>query len=278
VSTKLPDLVSVTPRSGNSSCRWRQGRGCGAEKNWRLKEKALDALTQEILNAHGGLDRWNAFSTLSAKLAQGGVLWHLKGHAGQLDETGVTVGLREEWASHSPFGPGRVSRFEPDRVAILDGEGHVLEESVNPRDSFAGHTLETPWSDLQLAYFAGCAMWTYFNTPFLLAERDVVTEPLGNWNEAGESWRRLRLTLPERIASHSTVQTLYVDDSGLIRRHDYDVEIAGNTPGAHYVESYVEVQGLKFPTKRRIFPRDPNGRSMSEPLVVSIDISEISLR
>lgn len=237
----------------------------------------MDSLTREVLNAHGGLDRWNSFSSLSAKLAQGGVLWQLKGHAGQLDQTGVTVGLREEWASHSPFGPGRVSRFEPGRVTVLDREGHVLEKLNDPRASFAGHTLETPWSDLQLAYFAGCAMWTYFNMPFLLAEPDVAAEAIGEWSEDGRTWRRLRVTLPPHVASHSSVQTLYIDDEGLIRRHDYDVEIAGGTPGAHYVDGYVDVRGLKFPTKRRIFPRQPDGSSLPEPLVVSIDISEITL-
>lgn len=39
---------------------------------------------------------------------------------------------------------------------------------------------------------------------------------------------------------------------GLVKRHDYDVEIAGNTPGAHIIEDYAEVSGIKFPTKRRI--------------------------
>jgi predicted NUDIX family NTP pyrophosphohydrolase len=56
-----------------------------------------------------------------------------------------------------------------DRVALESPTGEVLEELREPRATFAGHTLETPWSALQLAYFAGCAMWTYLNTPFLLA-------------------------------------------------------------------------------------------------------------
>jgi hypothetical protein len=85
------------------------------------------------------------------------------------------------------------------------------------------------------------------------------------------------VTFPKEIATHSTVQTLYVDESGLLTRHDYDVEIAGNTPGAHYISDYTEVQGIKFPTVRRIFPRQPDGQSMAEPLVVSIDLSDIKL-
>lgn len=87
----------------------------------------------------------------------------------------------------------------------------------------------------------------------------------------------MKVTFPANIATHSTVQTLYVDDAGLLKRHDYDVEIAGNTPGAHYIGGYKEVQGLMFPTERRIFPRQPDGNSMPEPLVVSIDLSDIHL-
>lgn len=55
------------------------------------------------------------------------------------------------------------------------------------------------------------------------------------------------------------------------------MEISVNTPGPHYIDGYVEVQGLNFPTIRRIFPRQPDGQAMAEPLVVSIDLSDIRL-
>jgi hypothetical protein len=63
-----------------------------------------------------------------------------------------------------------------------------------------------------------------------------------------------------------------------LKRHDYDVEIAGGTPGAHYIGDYVEVSGIKFPTARRIFARQADGSVNREPLVVSIDLSNIELR
>jgi len=239
----------------------------------------MDALAQKIIDAHGGLKTWNQFASLTAHLVQGGALWGLKGHAGLLDDTNVTVGLGAEWASHHPFGPGgRTTLFQPDRVEIKDGSGKVTETLNAPRSSFAGHTLETPWTEPQLAYFAGIAMWTYFNVPFLLAAPGVIAERLEDWQEQGETWQRLHVTFPSGIATHSTTQTLYVNEAGLIKRHDYDVEIAGNTPGAHYLSDYVEVQGIKLPTKRRIFPRQPDGQPVSELLVVSIDIDDIVLR
>ena len=57
--------------------------------------------------------------------------------------------------------------------------------------------------------------------------------------------------------------------------NDYDVDIAGGTPAAHYVSALTDVSGIVVPTKHRIFPRQPDGSSAPAPLVVSIDISDI---
>jgi len=238
----------------------------------------MTQLKDLVIQAHGGLDRWRQFDQVSADLVQGGALWSIKGHADTLARTNVTVGLKEEWASHAPFGAGdRRSRFTPDRMAIEDRDGALLEELVQPRASFAGHTLQTPWTELQLAYFAGCAMWTYLNMPFLLAWPGVESEELEPWPTDSGDWRRLAVRSPAGIATHSTVQTLYFDADGLLKRHDYDVEISGNTPGAHIIGGYTEVSGIKFPTKRRIYARQPDGSFSTDPLVVSIDLSNIRL-
>lgn len=238
----------------------------------------MSNLANEIIEAHGGLEQWSSFKSLKAHLVQGGALWMLKGKAGVLEDTWVTIDLVKEHASHAPFGDaGRKSSFAPHLVELLSNGGEVLEQLAEPRASFAGHTLETPWSDLQLAYFAGCAMWTYFTMPFLLSWPGVQTHELAPWVQDGETLRRLHVHFPWDIATHSSEQTLYVDRDGLLKRHDYDVEIAGDTPGAHFISDYVEVQGIKFPTKRRIFPRADDGQAMSEPLVVSIDIDQIEL-
>jgi hypothetical protein len=239
----------------------------------------MHELAELAIKAHGGLVRWKSFRTVSADLIQGGTLWSLKGKTAFLDKVNVQVALTRKWASHSPFlAAGQRSVFEPPRrVAIETSAGKVIEELRNPRDSFKGHTLETSWNSLQLAYFAGCAIWTYLNTPFLLAEPGVGAEELEPWKEKGETWRRLKVKFPANIVTHSALQTLYFNQLGLLRRHDYDVEIAGGTPGAHYVDDFVDVSGILFPTERRIFPRQPDGKSVSEPPVVSIDLDDIRL-
>ncbi|MBS7546421.1 hypothetical protein [Ancylobacter oerskovii] len=238
----------------------------------------MSRLRDFVIEVHGGLPLWLQFEEVSADLYQGGALWGLKGHPQTLERTSVTAGLKKQWATHSPFGSGgRRSRFGPGRLAIENGDGAVLEELLEPRQSFAGHVPQTPWTELQLAYFAGCAMWTYLTKPFVLAWPGMDTEELEPWPTDAGDWRRLAVRFPANIATHSTLQTLYFDGEGLLKRHDYNVEIAGNTPGAHFVSDYVEVLGIKFPTRRQIYARQPDGGFSLEPLVVSIDLSNIAL-
>ena len=238
----------------------------------------MEKLAKLAIDAHGGLDRWKRFSTVSAHGINGGMLWAAKGKPTALADATITADLHTEKVSHWPFGsPDRRSRFEPQRVAIEDANGKVMEELLQPRASFKGHKLETQWNDLQLAYFAGTAMWTYLNTPFLLARPGVESEEIEPWKEAGETWRRLRVRFPADIATHSTEQTLYFDQQGLLKRHDYDVEIAAGSTAAHYVSELKEFSGIVFPTKRRIYPRLPDGKSLPEPLIVSIDLDKIVL-
>jgi hypothetical protein len=239
----------------------------------------MNELAELTITAHGGLERWKGVKEVSAHLIVGGALWALKNQPDTISDTTVAVGAREEWASNFPFGEHRYrTKFSPGRVALEAGNGELLSELRDPRASFHNHVLNTPWSDLQLAYFAGYAMWTYLNTPFLLADPGVVAEEVAPWSEQGETWRRLEINFPTHIATHSTKQTLYVDEAGLLRRHDYDVEIAGGTPAAQYISDYVEVAGLMFPTRRRVFPRQADGSAAPEPLIVSIDVSDLAVK
>jgi hypothetical protein len=237
----------------------------------------MSDLLGTVLEAHGGLSRWTELESVSAHLVQGGALWGLKGQPGVLDDVFVTARLHEEWVSHHPFGAAdRRSAFSPERVAIETDDGTIVEALERPRASFAGHTLETAWTTLQLAYFVGTAMWTYLTQPFTFTLPGFETTELGPWEESAERWRRLLVEWPGHLATHSTEQTLYFGDDGLIRRHDYDVEIMGGNNAAHYISDYTEVAGIMIPTKHRVFPRAPNGQALEEPLIVSIDVSEVT--
>ncbi|KLI07954.1 hypothetical protein ACT17_02320 [Mycolicibacterium conceptionense] len=234
-------------------------------------------LTEFAMDAHGGLDRFNKFTYLTARLVQGGVLWGLKGKPTVLEHANVRVHLKQEWVSHWPFAPtDNHSEFTPQRVTIATPAGEVVEKLDDPRASFAGYDMETPWSDAQVGYFAGYTMWTYLTSPFLLAQPGVVTQEIDPWTENGEQWRRLRVTFPPEIATHSTIQTFYFDGSGLLRRHDYDVDIQGSNPAARYLLDPVTVSGIVLPSKLRIYPRNPDNSAATDPLIVSVDLSDFA--
>ena len=236
---------------------------------------SLPDLAKVAIEAHGGLERWNQFESLTARLVQGGVLWGLKGKAEVLERASVKVALRKERASHWPFAPtDHRSSFTPHRVAIETSEGQLIEELLDPRESFKGYEMETPWSNPQVAYFAGYTMWTYLTSPFILTQPGVVSEEIESWDENGQTWRRLRVRFPNSIATHSTVQTFYFDKQGLLRRHDYEVDIQGSNPAVRYVHDPIEVSGIILPTKMRMFSRRPDNQRMPEPLIVSVDLSD----
>jgi hypothetical protein len=69
----------------------------------------------------------------------------------------------------------------------------------------------------------------------------------------------------------------YFGDDFLLRRHDYHVDVAGGFPAAQYVHDIVEVDGLRFPTKRRAYLRGPNLKPIRDLLMVSIDLSNFRL-
>ncbi len=229
------------------------------------------------LNAHGGLDHWRKFHAVSAHLVVGGVLWELKGQAGVIDEVDVVVNLLEQKVSHSP-GPAWRTAYTPQRVAIEAGDGTVLEALDNPRASFAGHTLQTPWNRLQLAYFAGYAMWNYLNTPFQFTRPGFQLREGEPWEENGETWRRLVVEWPEDVHTHSPEQVFYIGPEGLIRRLDYRTEVMGNSPAAHYLYDYQDVSGIKLATKRIVYLLGEDNRPrLDGPVVVSIELKNIQL-
>src|SRR5215472_8992176 len=215
-------------------------------------------LLDRAVAAHGGLERFNQFKTVSAHLVTSGALQSLKGQTGVLS-TDVTVELHQQRASFAPFKlPNQRAVFSPERAAVETNEGAVVAERANPRAAFAGHTRQTPWDDLHQLYFSGYAMWTYLTVPFCLTWAGFEVAEIDPWQEQNETWRRLLVTFPPHLASHSTQQTCYFGLDGLLRRHDYEVEVAGHFPAAHYISDYQEVSDIMVPTKRRVYPRQPD--------------------
>lgn len=238
----------------------------------------MSDLLEQAIAAHGGWTRWQQVTRLNVHAAIGGGLWGAKGKPGLLDDVRIAVDTQRQHVEYAPFGAaGRHSVYEPDRVAVETDDGQVLESRRDPRAAFAGHRRETPWDNLHLVYFSGYALWGYLNTPFLFRLPDFSSEEIEPWNEDGEEWRRLKVTFPPTIASHSREQVFYFGRDGLLRRQDYAVEVLGGLPGTHYFHEPKVFGGLVFPTKRRAYARGPDNRPVTERVTVAIDLHDIEV-
>lgn len=236
----------------------------------------MSDLLETVLEAHGGLERWRRCSQARATIVSGGDLWAIKGLVQDQSPRQMTVALHHEWASVTPYGsPDQRTDFTPDRIAIEKLDGEVVAERNDPRASFAGHELATPWDPLHRAYFNGYAMWTYLTTPFLLALPGVSVSEIAPLQEDGEVWAGLQADFPVEIATHCRVQEFYFGSDHLLRRHDYRVDVAGGFAAAQYVHDIVAVDGIRLPTKRRAYRADAEGRPILDQLMVSIDLSNI---
>ena len=129
----------------------------------------MNGLLREVLDAHGGIDRWKRYGKVSATIVSGGDLFDAKGLKPDMTPRKVSTATKVERMIATPFGkPGWKMTFVPDRVVIEDGNGAVVAERSYPRNAFSGHSYETPWDPVHRAYFSGYALWTYLNTPVLV--------------------------------------------------------------------------------------------------------------
>jgi len=237
----------------------------------------VNSLLQFAIDAHGGLTRWKAFDAIRARLTVRGAVFDAKAVPGFQENVAYELRLRDEKVTTTGFGgPDLQLRFTPDHLVWGSLDGRVIESRDHPRESFRGHDQTTPWDPLHLGYFTSYALWTYLHLPFLYAEPGFVVEEIEPWLEAGETWRRLQATFPESVASHCRQQVTHFGPDGLMRRHDYTVDVLGGASGANYSSNYREIQGIKMPMARRVYAYDSRGARVAEPLLVSIDIGELS--
>jgi hypothetical protein len=233
-------------------------------------------LLEEVLRAHGGLDRWNGLEKVQATIVTGGQLFGMKGTPQDPTPRRMTVATGHEWASVSPYGADdQRTDFTPNRVAIKKLDGAVVKERLRPAEHAEGKTVHAQWDALDRAYFNGYALWTYLTAPFHFAMPGFDVKEIEPWHEQRELWRGLRVIYPPNIVSHSREQDFYFGPDFLLRRHDYHVEASGGFAAAQYVFEPVTVQGITFPTRRRAYMRDSSLLPIHDRLMVSIDISEV---
>jgi hypothetical protein len=172
-------------------------------------------------------------------------------------------------------GQDKRSVFEPHRVVLQRRDGAPIAARDDPEKSFAGHQLETPWDDLHLAYFTGEALWTYLNTPFLYTWPGFATEEIAPIEVDDERWRRLKVTFPDHVKSHTRQQISCFGPDGLLRRHDFTIDILGGAAESLlYATGYRDVEGIVIPATRRAYASEGD----DQLVMVAIDMGEIIIR
>jgi hypothetical protein len=234
-------------------------------------------LLAEVIESHGGADLWRQLRRFSAHMSIEGVLLAEKGKADALKDVVVDGSTRDQFLRFTGFAaPERRATYRPERVTVESLDGQVLAARDEPCAAFAGHADNAAWDDLHLAYFVGYANWNYLTTPFLLAGEGFVSEELAPWREDGQTWRRLKVTFPSRIATHSPEQTFYFDEQGHQRCVEYRAIAAGGARFVEYTWAQDEFSGIVIPTQRSAFRIASNGRVTADPPCVTIELHDVA--
>jgi hypothetical protein len=240
----------------------------------------MDKLLAAVLDAHGGLQEWSKAAQLTARMSLGGPFWAARGWPDVYDDVTVTIDPQRQHIAFAPFiAPDRKSSMgvDPERVAISDLDGRIIEERADPRSSFPSefNPATTPWDAIQVAYFTSAAVWNYMVGPFVFAQPDVDAREIEPWAEDRKTWRRLAVRFPKTNANHNTEQTFYYDEDFMLARMDYSPDVTGKPPVAHYTSDHRKFDGFMFPTRRRVHLHDEQGVADQNFAPITIDVTEV---
>lgn len=237
-----------------------------------------EQLLNKVLEAHGGLNRWHQVRALHARVSAGGFGFALKLKATLRGQMEVSTSEPRTVFSPYPY-PGQRGVFEARTVRIeSSASGVTVARRDNPRQAFSDLRHKFWWDHLDLLYFAGYAGWNYLSTPFLFMNPGFEVQEIESWMEKGETWRRLQVRFPPELPTHSAEQVCYFDQEGLLRRLDYTAEVFGSwAKAAHYFWEHKAFSGLVVPTRRRVFLRKNNGQIRPHPVLVWIELEDVTL-
>jgi hypothetical protein len=228
------------------------------------------ALLDDVIDASGGLARWNSLSRFTLHLSVAGTLFSSTGHASEFKDVTAEGSTRTQSVRFTGITGGEHSgSFQPDAITIESLEGEILRTWRNPSLAFTETGSPTLADELHLVFFCGVAIWNYLTNPFLLAHPDVVVEELPPWQENNESWRRLRAQFPPGLITLAPEQIFYFDENALQRRADHDLF---GMKVAHYSWAHDSFGGIVVPTLRRAQTLRPDGTVVAKPVLMDVEI------
>ena len=219
-------------------------------------------LLDSAMAAHGGIEAWQRLRCLEIDLIIGGNMLALRWKSPRPRPLKLLVDTGRVRATLSPFPKeGMRGVFEGNAVTIETESGVVTARRALSRSKHVEAGRRWIWDDLDLLYFLGYALWNYSLTPYLFTWPGFQCAETEPWREPdGSLWRRLQVTWPADIPTHSHHQTFYFDEHGLLRRLDYTAEVFGSfARAAHYCYDHKVFDGLVVPTHRVVFARRRSG-------------------
>jgi hypothetical protein len=242
----------------------------------------MDKLLMAVLDAHGGLQNWSKITRITAQMSLGGPFWAARGWPDLYSKQIVTIDPHRQHITFAPFtAPDRMSMLdvEPERLVITTQDGQIVEERVNPRESFPTAFVDnsTLWDAIQVAYFTSAAVWNYFTAPFVFTQPHVEAREITPWTENAQTWRRLAVTFPKTNANHNADQVFYYDDAFMQRRLDYSPDVTGNPPIAHYTHDHKIFGGFVFPTRRLVHLHDASGIANQGFAPITVDVAAVTV-
>lgn len=235
-------------------------------------------LMDRLIAAHGGRERWQRVARIDARLSSGGLAFTTHCQPCALRDLHISVAPhRREVILRNFCRSGWQGVWMPRRVEIRDDGDALVAERQNPRASFGRLVKQVRWDKLDILYFAGYALWNYLSFPFILETSGVSVSCL-EAIEPGES-SRLVADFDATVPTHSPRQTFHLDGNCHLLRHDYTADVIGTwATAANCCLASEEVAGLRFYTRRKVFPRLGRGQAVLPfPMLVWIEIDDIEI-
>jgi hypothetical protein len=232
-------------------------------------------LVAQTIAAHGGAQLWEGAGEVRVEVSSGGLAFASKLQGRAVRGVDARVSTRGQHVTLSPYpGPGERGVLREDgSVRIETDAGEMISVRENAREACAHLRHKLWWDRLDILYFATQALWTYVSTPFVFERDGYGVRELEPWSEDGKLFRRLAVTFPPHVHTHSREQVFYIGESGLIRRHDYTAEpISRLAKAAHYCMDHQSFDGLMIATRRRVYPRKADNTRRARPLLVWIEM------
>ena len=238
-------------------------------------------LLSSVIEAAGGLERFNKISAFSVQIHRTGSFFALKGYTWPAHPRAY-ISTKTPRVTFHNFGGKNDSHdlrwiWTPQRIWKETPDGTVIESQDDPgKTLFEGHDLRTPWDDLHVLYFSGYALWNYFMAPFYFTWREIKTKELEPVDYHGQKWRVLEVTYPDDFPTHCRTQEYFFDDAFHLRRLNYSVEIAPGGIAKHYCFDERMVSGVLVPHLRRVVTE--KGTFEGNPSAVLINFEDLKVR